>query len=49
MRTVNVIELEKLTFLPYLASPEEQEKSDEVAGFPARLGNMDLSAAIVDL
>ena len=32
----------------YPASPEEQEKSNEAAGFPAGLGNIGICAAILE-
>ena len=32
----------------YPASPEEQEKSKEAAGVPARLGNIGICAAILE-
>ena len=32
----------------YPASPEEQEKSNEAAGVPARLGNIGICAAILE-
>ena len=47
-RPLQVNALEKLQFPLYLASPEEHEKSNEMARFPARLGNMGICAAIID-
>ena len=32
----------------YPASPEQQEKSNEAAGVPARLGNIGICAAILE-
>ena len=42
-----MIALKKLMIPSYQVSPEEQEKSNEAEGFPARLGNIGICAAII--